>query len=587
MNTATLGLSPAQLRSPLARRLILAIVLTSSAITLLLTALQLYAEYRAGLGQIEAAFRQIREVHLQSLSQSLWQTNAADVQLQLDGIVRLPNIEYAAVREGDKVWAQAGQRASRSAIERRYAMTFAYRGQATEIGALTVVAGVDLIYRELALHALTILASNALKTFLVATVAFLLFHRLVNRHLLAIADYFRDLYFTGRVAPLKLAHPAGRRPDELDQVCAVINLLQERSQEMRSALEESEAGLRRAQSMARLAHVVTGPDGIFERFSDNLPQMAGLEPRDMPRSTRGWLKLIHPQDREAFRAKCVEGAVSGEWIEIEYRLQRADGAWLQVHQTAEPLDAGPTPARWFSTLQDVTERTNAAQQLSRALKESVEQQAQLAAMARRLTTLQERERRDIARELHDRVGQNLTALSFNLQWLHDGPPASDEARRKVADSLAILRATGATIADVLTELKPAMLANYGLLDALRFHAREFTRRTGLAVEVDGREERFAPDFEMALFRIAQAALNNVLQHARAKSARISIERGERRLRLEIRDDGAGFDPRSAGAAARWGLSGMRERAEAIGGTLRLDAAPGRGTRIVVEVTIER
>lgn len=238
-----IGLYRQQLRSPLARRLIFAIILVSSAITLCLTTLQLYGEYRDEMGEIQTAFRQIDQVHLTSLSQSLWATNEDDLKLQVAGIVRLPNLEYIAVREGDRVWAQAGRRASRDVIERQYAMTFWHRGGTLKIGTLTVVAGLDAVYHRLLNRAISVLASNALKTFLVAGFAFLFFHGLVNRHLLAIAEYLRGLDPNGRAPSLVLARPTGRQPDELDEVSAAINQLQENVSSTLATLRENQARL--------------------------------------------------------------------------------------------------------------------------------------------------------------------------------------------------------------------------------------------------------------------------------------------------------------------------------------------------------
>src|SRR5256885_1712010 len=123
-------------------------------------------------------------------------------------------------------------------------------------------------------------------------------------------------------------------------------------------LHESEAGLHRAQLMAKIAHVITGPDGSFERWSDTLPQLIGVEPAQMPRSTRGWLDFLHPDDREGFRASAVEAARTGMRKDVEYRLRRVDGGWSRVRQVSEPLQGqadAKNGARWFSTLQDVTE----------------------------------------------------------------------------------------------------------------------------------------------------------------------------------------------------------------------------------------
>jgi signal transduction histidine kinase len=210
---------------------------------------------------------------------------------------------------------------------------------------------------------------------------------------------------------------------------------------------------------------------------------------------------------------------------------------------------------------------------------------ELRGMAQRLVTLQDKERRDIARELHDRVGQNLAALSINLARLGGGRGAGAERRAHIAECASLVEQTGMIVQNVLTELKPPMLASYGLLDALRVHARDFSRRTGIEVAVAGGDDgaRLPPDVEMALFRIAQAALNNTAQHARAKQVRVFLERVEGRVKFEIRDDGVGFDVERALASGRLGLTAIRERAEAIGGSLRIESSAGSGARIIVEV----
>jgi len=133
-------------------------------------------------------------------------------------------------------------------------------------------------------------------------------------------------------------------------------------------LRESEAGLHRAQLMAKIAHVITGPDGSFERWSDTLPQLTGVEPAQMPRSTREWLDLLHPDDRERFRATAIEAARAGTRKDVEYRLRRADGAWSRVRQVIEPLRSQADAeggTRWFSTLQDVTEHRLAEEKILR------------------------------------------------------------------------------------------------------------------------------------------------------------------------------------------------------------------------------
>lgn len=134
------------------------------------------------------------------------------------------------------------------------------------------------------------------------------------------------------------------------------------------ALAASEAGLRRAQLMAKLAQIITGPDGSFESWSETLPQLIGLDPAQMPGSTREWLDLLHPDDHAMFRGKAIEAGVKGVRTDVEYRLRRADGAWIHMRQVMEPLQGQPDPdgrQRWFNTIQDVTEQKQAEEKIRR------------------------------------------------------------------------------------------------------------------------------------------------------------------------------------------------------------------------------
>ena len=139
---------------------------------------------------------------------------------------------------------------------------------------------------------------------------------------------------------------------------AALNL---QLQEREARLREHDAGLRRAQLMARLAHVITRPDGSFESWSDTLPELIDVEPSRMPASTREWLSLLHPDDRALFRATAIEAALAGGRRDVEYRLKRGDG-WIHIRQVIEPIE-GEVDAegrmRWFCTLQDVTDQHRA------------------------------------------------------------------------------------------------------------------------------------------------------------------------------------------------------------------------------------
>ena len=149
--------------------------------------------------------------------------------------------------------------------------------------------------------------------------------------------------------------------DDRGQVTGLVGIARDITDRKRAeeALRESEAALHRAQLVARLSHVITGPEGRFETWSDTLPQLIGVDSARMPASTREWLDLLHPEDRVTFRAKAIAAGVTGERTEVEYRLRRSDAAWINVYHVMEPLAGRTIQAgrqRWFNTLQDVTEQ---------------------------------------------------------------------------------------------------------------------------------------------------------------------------------------------------------------------------------------
>jgi signal transduction histidine kinase len=216
---------------------------------------------------------------------------------------------------------------------------------------------------------------------------------------------------------------------------------------------------------------------------------------------------------------------------------------------------------------------------------------QLRALYGQLADLEEGERRRLARELHDQVGQNLTALGINLNVVLS--QLSDPSREKVAarihDSLRIATETAGSIRDVMAALRPQVLDDYGLRAALQMEAERFAVRTGISTDVVGKEAnpRASDGVETALFRIAQEALTNVSKHGKAKRVRVLLEQAKGMMRLTIEDDGVGFDPEKVcpGRHSGWGIMNMRERIQAHEGALHVVSSPGKGTRIVVEVTL--
>jgi signal transduction histidine kinase len=208
-------------------------------------------------------------------------------------------------------------------------------------------------------------------------------------------------------------------------------------------------------------------------------------------------------------------------------------------------------------------------------------------LSTKLVTAQEEERRVIARELHDEIWQGLTAIKVELtiaqRAIEQGASAHalDDARSIAEHALH-------TVRDLSHLLHPALLDDLGLAAAVDWYVNGFAKRHGIVVELvqDRMSGRLRPDVEVAAYRIIQEALTNVARHARASSARVCLRRLAGALIVTVDDDGVGFDaqpPREEGMAPGLGLIGIRERASQLGGTLRLERAAEKGTRLTVEL----
>jgi PAS domain S-box-containing protein len=291
---------------------------------------------------------------------------------------------------------------------------------------------------------------------------------------------------------------------------------------------------------------------------------------------------VFPDTKETRKAAAVYQDVLKEEqpksFESEYRLE-------DKHCFFE-INAYPTKEGISVFAKDITQRKQAEQALA-------EQTKQLRFLSARLAEAQEAERQRIARELHDQVGQNLTALGINLNTLRPHlAQAPEEVQSCLDDLLALVKETTGRIRGVMADLRPPELDDYGLLAALRWYADQVGTRTGLTVAVEGEaiRPRLSSQQETALFRIAQEALNNVVKHAQVTQATVTLEASEERVRMIIADDGVGFDPASletTNETPHWGLLTMRERAQAIGARWCVESSPGQGTRVVVELARPR
>ncbi len=249
----------------------------------------------------------------------------------------------------------------------------------------------------------------------------------------------------------------------------------------------------------------------------------------------------------------------------------------------------------FELVQLFAAQANAAIQNARLYSELEEfsqsiqsQREQLRILASRVEQAREMEQQQLAQELHDRIGQNLTALVFNLNIFEQMLPAGSSPAifERLKDSKAIIGESVNMVRNLLAELRPPMLDDQGVFSAIKWYADNFSKRTNISVDLIGREIRPRLDLEIetALFRISQEALINIAKHAQARHVSIEIARNDRSIRMVISDDGIGFDyHRAMDSSERqhWGLLTMQERAFAIGGEFKVETNAKLGTKIEI------
>jgi signal transduction histidine kinase len=221
--------------------------------------------------------------------------------------------------------------------------------------------------------------------------------------------------------------------------------------------------------------------------------------------------------------------------------------------------------------------------LGEKYEETLRSQRELRELSKRLVDTEERERRAISRELHDEVGQSLSALLLDVQNLME--ISGGEVVRQGLQNIKVAAENCLNeVRNMALLLRPSMLDDLGLVAALEWQAREVSKRTGMVVDMveENVSDNLPEEHKTCIYRIVQEALNNCSKHAYAKNVRVVVRQEQNQLQVRIEDDGKGFDPRRMQGL---GLVGMHERASRLGGVLKVDSVPARGTRLEVKLPL--
>ena len=352
-------------------------------------------------------------------------------------------------------------------------------------------------------------------------------------------------------------------------------------------------------------------DGVITFWNNSAEQLFGYTAAE---AVGQYIFLIIPPERRAEEEEVLARLRRGERIEhFETVRLTKDGRRIPISLTVSPIrDARGRVIGASKVARDISERVLAQEALRRAhdeLDERVRERtaeltrvneslrAEMAGRERverqrmqllaRLAVAEESERRRIARDLHDQLGQQLTALRLTLEMLKAQSVGHAELRVQVETLQELARQLDQDVAFRVWELRPTALQEEGLHSALTNYVRSWSKHFGIKAQLRASratEDRLSSLVETTLYRLAQEALNNVAKHARARQVDIVLERTADHWSLIIEDDGIGFDPSRREAEQRgFGLVGMRERAALVGADLQIESAPGRGTTVILRM----
>ena len=294
-----------------------------------------------------------------------------------------------------------------------------------------------------------------------------------------------------------------------------------------------------------------------------------------------WKKRLHPEDRDRI-IKTVEKMLASNCKSFvaEYRFLTETKDWIYVYgSTFIERNKEGKAIRLVGSMWNITERKK-AEELIKSTNEQLRQ------LMTHLQTVREEERKRIGREIHDELGQQLTAIKMDVAWIDKKTPAQTaELKSKLKNVIQLLDGSNQSIKRILNELRPGILDDHGLLEAIEWLGRQFTANTGIPVKFTTAqtELKLAEPVATCIFRVYQEAFTNITRYAHAKKVSTSLSIIGETIRVTIEDDGKGFDVPTVKSKKSFGILGMKERVDSLAGQFELISSPGKGTEIIISI----
>jgi two-component system, NarL family, sensor histidine kinase UhpB len=320
----------------------------------------------------------------------------------------------------------------------------------------------------------------------------------------------------------------------------------------------------------------------FPYVSEGCSTLLNIAPEDLQRDSLYFLNLIHPEDISSFLDTLKQSAHTlcfWNW-EGRFKLPGNTIKWVSLGATPQNTQSGLP--RWEGIVLDITQSKLGELEVRRA-------QQQLQELSSHIQDAKEQERLRIAREIHDEIGSLLTAIKIDLSWLAHRLPKENQLLTDKATTIeALVNKAISSASNLAQSLRPGFLDYFGIIAAIEIEAQEFSKRSGVSCTIIKSQEiiELPETHTISLFRIFQETLNNILKHAQAKTAQIEIVKGEDHLELIISDDGIGFSDDARNKPRSFGLRGIHERVEHLGGTVKIASSLDKGTQIAIFIPLE-
>ncbi|HET6995243.1 MAG TPA: PAS domain-containing protein, partial [Chitinophagaceae bacterium] len=375
--------------------------------------------------------------------------------------------------------------------------------------------------------------------------------------------------------------------DQQGNVITILSLVHDVTERKiaEEQLKQSETHLAEAQKVAKMGSWSLDVKTNRVTWSEGLYNVFGVDKRTFGKTHDSFLQLIDDEDREFVLQTNKNTGQTGEPFTIEYHITTPNGEKRSIREHGYgEKDGNGNVVRLFGTAQDITEQKRAEETLQQSHEE-------IRRLTDHLQKIRDEERAHIAREIHDELGQQLTAIKMDIVWV-DKKMADEAAdiKRKLKNVIGLLDGSNESIRRILSELRPGILDENDWMESIEWLCRQLKETTGIpvkfSVSVPEKELKISNLVAKCMFRVCQEAFTNITRYSQAKNVSVSISIPDGNIILIIEDDGLGFNPAAVKSKKSFGILGMRERVLSLKGKFDLVSSPGKGTKIIVSLPLE-